>query len=104
MKISWLWLSEADLNLVFDYIRKDNPDAALSVLEMIRGAVERLASFPEMGRPGRVAGTRELILPRLPYVIAYRVRGGGIEILRVLHAARRWPEDFSGLGGANSNA
>jgi toxin ParE1/3/4 len=44
-----------------------------------------------MGRPGRVSGTRELVIPGTPYIVPYRVRGGKLEILRILHATQRWP-------------
>ena len=55
-------------------------------------AVDRLAAHPAVGRPGRVPGTRELVVSRTPYVIPYRVREGVVEILRVVHARRRWPD------------
>ncbi len=57
-------------------------------------AVDRLADFPAMGRPGRVGGTRELVVPGTPYIIPYRVRKEKIEVLRVFHAARKWPKRF----------
>jgi len=47
-----------------------------------------------MGRRGRVGGTRELVIPSQPYIIAYRIRGQTIHILAVLHGARKWPERF----------
>lgn len=55
-------------------------------------AVAVLAEFPQAGRPGRRAGTRELVVPRTPFVVPYRVRGGFIEILRLLHGRQRWPD------------
>jgi toxin ParE1/3/4 len=51
-----------------------------------------LADNPHMGRPGRVPGTRELVVTRTPYIVPYRVRGDTLEILRVYHGARRWPD------------
>lgn len=74
------------------YIARDNADAAKRVVERLRQATERLARYPESGRPGRIAGTRELIVPGLPFILPYRVRPTTIEILRVLHASRRWPQ------------
>ncbi len=47
-----------------------------------------------MGRAGRVPGTRELVISGTPYIVPYRVRGGAVEVLRVFHAARRWPTEF----------
>jgi toxin ParE1/3/4 len=57
----------------------------------LQQATERLALYPDRGRPGRVAGTRELIVAELPFILAYRVRRRRVEILRVLHTSRRWP-------------
>lgn len=55
-------------------------------------AVERLAARPNLGRPGRVAGTRELVIPGTPYVIPYRLRGDGLEIIAVFHGRQKWPK------------
>jgi toxin ParE1/3/4 len=66
--------------------------------DRIRVQVGRLARYPESGRPGRVAGTRELVIRlirRTPYVAAYRIAGDTVRILRVLHGAQQWPEDMS---------
>lgn len=68
--------------------------AARRIVARIRSAVEHLRAHPKLGRPGRVAGTRELVVSDTPFIVPYRVRESGIEILTVLHAARRWPEDF----------
>lgn len=63
--------------------------------EHIAQAVLRLVEFPESGRPGRVPGTRELVIPRTPYVVAYALTGDRIRILRVLHGAQMWPDDLA---------
>ena len=57
--------------------------------------MERLREFPALGRPGRVEGTRELIIAGTPYIVPYRVRGDTVEIITVLHSAQRWPDRFS---------
>ncbi len=56
--------------------------------------VESLAESPDIGRPGRVAGTRELVLTDIPYIVPYRPTTAGIEILTVMHSAQRWPDGF----------
>jgi toxin ParE1/3/4 len=76
---------------VAEYISRDNPDAAARTVAAIVGAVENLKRFPASGRPGRVSGTRELVVSGTPYIVPYRVRGDAVELLRVFHAARKWP-------------
>ena len=60
----------------------------------MRAAAARLLDNPALGRPGRVPGTRELVVAGTPYILPYRVQGEIIQILHVLHGARRWPERF----------
>jgi toxin ParE1/3/4 len=91
MKVVWLRTALRNLDQTAAYIARDNPGAAMRVVERLRQATDRLARHPESGRPGRVADTRELIVPGLPFILPYRVRRNRIEILRVLHASRRWP-------------
>ena len=57
-------------------------------------SVAQLAAHPHMGRPGRVPGTRELVVTRFRYILPYRVREQSVEILRVFHTARKWPQRF----------
>ena len=76
------------------YIAEDRPEAALRMVERIQEAVSKLADQRALGRPGRVTGTRELVIAGTPYIIPYRVREDAIEILRVFHGARRWPENL----------
>ena len=92
MRIVWFRSAIADLEEARAYIANDNPQAARRVASAIVDAVDRLAAHPAVGRAGRVAGTRELVVSRTPYVIPYRVREGVVEILRVFHARRRWPD------------
>jgi len=66
VKLEWHPLAEADRDTIFDYIEEDNPLAAIAVDERIAEQVAVLTRFPEGGRPGRVAGTRELVIKRTP--------------------------------------
>ena len=93
MRLRWTPLAEADLEEIAQYVGQDGPAAAARViLELIDQAETLLPRHPGIGRPGRVLGTRELVIGHLPYVIAYRVRDRDLEILRVLHTSRAWPE------------
>jgi addiction module RelE/StbE family toxin len=79
------------LTSIRDFIAKDNPDAAAKVASAMMKAVLRLTRFPQSGRPGRLKGTRELIVPGLPYIIPYRIVDDVILILAVIHTSRKWP-------------
>jgi toxin ParE1/3/4 len=73
------------------YIAQDNPEAAIRMVLKIIRSVEQLADSPGLGRPGRIPGTRELVVSGTPFLVPYRVRGEFIEILAVLHGAMKWP-------------
>ena len=95
--MSPIWSPEAieDLAALRGYIEQDNPAAARRIALHIFHTVEMLlGDNPEMGRPGRVPGTRELVIPKTPFVVPYRLVGRTIQILRVFHGARRWPDSF----------
>jgi toxin ParE1/3/4 len=92
--IRWLRVALANLEAEAAYIARDSPAAASRVVAVIAAAAERLKQHPAMGRPGRVPGTRELVIAGTPYIIPYRIRADAIEALRVFHAARRWPTHF----------
>lgn len=94
LEIRWLKRALESLDAEGAFIARDNPAAAARVVDAIAHAVELLAEHPALGRPGRVAGTRELVIPDTPYLVPYRVRGGAVEILRVFHGARKWPRKF----------
>ena len=95
MRPRWTRLAEEDLEAIAAWIGQDNPAAACRVvLELIDQVEARLATHPASGRAGRVLGTRELVIAGLPYLVAYRVRDRQVEVLRVLHASRRWPDDL----------
>jgi addiction module RelE/StbE family toxin len=92
VNIEWSAFALADREAIFDYIEADSPRAAAGVDDRIRMRVEGLAQFPEMGRLGRIKGTRELVIDRTPYIAAYRIIGDTVSILRVLHGAQQWPD------------
>ena len=81
-----------DLQEVENYIRQDNPSAAARTVLRVLEAIEYLATFPTIGRTGRVPETRELVVSGTPFIVMYQLRQSTIFILRVLHAARKWPE------------
>lgn len=94
MHVRWLNTALRNLDIEAEYIARDNPEAAARAVIAIQAAVDRLSNFPSMGRPGRVPGTRELVVSGTPYIIPYRVRGGEVQILRVFYGARKWPRRF----------
>lgn len=94
MIIEWSSAARSDLLAIFDYILEDNRRAAAAVLDRIEEAVSRLSEHPGIGRPGRVEDTRELVIADLPYIVPYQAQADRVFILRVLHAARKWPEQL----------
>lgn len=96
VEVKLLWTTPAihDLEAIRQYVEVDDDAAARRVLARIVSAVEVLLATPSVGRPGRVPGTRELVLVDVPYIVPYRVTAGVVELLRVLHTSRRWPRRF----------
>ncbi len=94
MRVRWLRRALRNLDDEAEYIARDDPDAAAQTVDRIATSVERLAIHPALGRTGRVPGTRELVVSATPYVVPYRVRSETVEILRIFHGARKWPEKF----------
>ena len=94
MKLEWSEAARSDRKQIYDYIDANNPRAAIAVDERIRDSLERLLDFPMSGRIGRVGGTRELVIDRTPYLAAYLVGDGTVRVLRLLHGAQEWPDDF----------
>jgi len=94
MQIRWLRAALRDLDSEMDYIAERDREAAVRMYALIREKTSLLAQFPELGRPGRVFGTRELVLERYPYIIPYRVKNDAVEILRIFHTSRKQPADW----------
>ena len=94
MKVLWTEEALAEIEAIVDHIAADNPAAARAIADRIFDAVmDQLPESPRSGRPGRVEGTRELVVHHA-YIVVYRVTPSAIEILTVRHAARLWPEKF----------
>ncbi len=94
MNIHWTALARSDLLELTTYIAADNPFAARQVTVRIKTTSLLLSEHPRIGRGGRVSSTRELVVPRTPYIIVYRLRQEEVLILRIRHGARRWPRTF----------
>ena len=94
LRLVWTQHALADRDAIFERLESDSPRAALKVDDRIVAAVRRLLDFPESGRPGRVEGTRELVVAHTPFIAAYVVTDDKVRILRILHGARVWPDEI----------
>ena len=94
VQVRWLTRALRNLDDEAEFVAREDPAAARALVERIDGAVNHLAANPALGRPGRMHGTRELVVPGTRYIVPYRVRPrlDRVEILRVFHASRRLPE------------
>jgi len=90
MWLEWSPLARENLLAIVAYIAQDNPDAAEKLADEIEAKADQLPSRPKLYKPGRVKGTREIIV-RPNYIMVYAIEGETITILRVLHAAQQWP-------------
>ena len=91
MRIEWLPEAEQSLGAQLEWIADRDPWAAIDVGDAIAASVARLADYPAMARPGRVAGTHELLVVGTPSIVVYRIERAAVVVLRVLHSAQRWP-------------
>ena len=91
MSIRWLPQAQSNRLEQLEFIAQDNPLAAINQDEEIERQINMLLAHPQMGRPGRVAGTRELVISSTPFVVIYRLQEQSIEVLRLLHSAQQWP-------------
>ncbi len=92
MQIRWTGLALYDLEDIADYISLDNPLIAEKIVKIIWDTIQMLKPHPNIGRPERVKDTRELIINGIPFVVPYRIKNNEIQILRVLHTSRKWPD------------
>jgi len=94
MDIVWREVAIDGLERARSYIAQHNPAAAVRIWQTIITAVGRLADRPNLGRPGRVEGTRELVVPRTRYIVVYAVLDGDVVVVAVQHTAQQWPDQF----------
>lgn len=92
MRVKWLRRALADLDEVEAFIAQDNPSAASEVVARIVRTVTLLKDRPGIGRPGRVPGTKELVVSETPYIVPYRVTNDTVQVLRIYHTSRKWPD------------
>jgi toxin ParE1/3/4 len=92
MVVRWTATALRDLGALHDYIAGDSPAAASKTVETMLSVIARLERHPEMGRTGRIGGTRELVVT--PYVVVYRTRRTVIELVAIIHGARKWPDSM----------
>jgi toxin ParE1/3/4 len=90
MRIRWTPAAAADLQTIHDYLTEHEPHLARSTVTELRQGIRKLKQFPNIGRPGRETGTRELLHKRLPHIVAYRVKEDAVEILHIWHPAQDW--------------
>ena len=88
MKLRWTPEAAADLQSIFSYLCRHHPSFAESTVRALYSAVQSLRDLPERGRPGRLPSTREFVLPRLPYLIVYRITEHAVEVLHIYHGAQ----------------
>ena len=91
MQLRWTEAAAVDLERIADYLFSNAPDRASRLVRSIYEAPETLLSFPYRGRPGKKAGTRELVLLPLPWIVVYTVSDEVVHVVRILHGAQRWP-------------
>jgi len=92
MQIRWLFHALDDIDKIADYISQDDPIAAKKTVYEIWRVSNLLKEQPDLGHPGRVAGTRELYVFGTRYILPYRIINDEIQILRVIHTSRKWPD------------
>jgi toxin ParE1/3/4 len=92
MRVRWTTDAADDLERICDHIAENRPEASRRVAQSVVERIGTLETFPHLGRPGRVHGTREIAFPPLPFVAIYEVRDEQIIVLRIVHGAQRWPE------------
>lgn len=91
MRLRWAASAVRDLERITDYLFDETPQHAPRLVRFLYKSATALKTFPNRGRPGKKQGTRELVIPSLPYIFVYQVREDTVYIARILHAAQQWP-------------
>lgn len=91
MRVVWASSARDDVNRIVLHIAEDNVDAALRMEDRIESVVSRLNTMPLRTRPGRVDGTRELVITGTPYIAILAISDDLVGVVRVLHGAQAWP-------------
>jgi toxin ParE1/3/4 len=94
VKIRWTAVAADDLKSAYDYLEERSPEHADALIERILSSIDILTRYPQLGRQGRLPGTRELVITATPFVVYYRIRSDQVEILSVLHGSKKWPESL----------
>ena len=92
MQVKWLKWALRNLEQARNYVFQDNPTAAQELIIKIQNAANQLQNYPFMGKNGRVEGTKELIISNSPYILIYRIKEETVEVLRILHTSKFYPE------------
>jgi addiction module RelE/StbE family toxin len=94
VKIRWTTIAANDLKAAYEYVREESVVHADKLVARILSGIEMLERYPQLGREGRLEGTQELAITGTPFIVFYRIRRNQVEILGVLHAARKWPDSI----------
>jgi toxin ParE1/3/4 len=94
VRVRWTRAARKDIDTAYEYVAVDSASAASQFIERIKQAAEVLIRHPMAGRTGRIPGTRELIVAGTPWIIPYRIRRGFVDVLAVIHGARKWPDNL----------
>jgi len=92
MRLRYTQRAKTDLSEIYDFVAQENRHAAARIMTKIRDTLSSLIANPFMGRPGRIDGTRELIVTHFPFIVAYRLQNKDIQVLAIIHTARLWPD------------
>ena len=94
MRVNWTKSAINDLEIEANYLSKISPSIEDSFLKHVESSIDLIKEYPELGRIGRVNQTRELILKKFQYILVYLVESSYIDIIRLLHTSRKWPNSL----------